>query len=102
MFLERYVPEVTEATTNYILRAEYEARHNNLEARVVKIEADLNAVRTDINMKIDKVIDRLDTLRDDVYKYRDSSLKMALGWLISFLIGGGGLFGLLELLHVLK
>lgn len=93
---------IHDTTTNYITRAEYEARHSNLEARLVKVEGDIASLRSDINGKIDKVIDRLDTLRDDVYKYRSQSLATALGWVISFIIGGSGLFGLLEILHVLK
>lgn len=93
---------IHDSTTNYITRAEYEARHNNLEARIVKIESDMASLRTDINGKIDKVIDRLDSIKDDVYKYRSQSLATALGWVISFIFGGSGIFGLLEILHVLR
>ena len=93
---------IHDTTTNYITRAEYEARHNNLEARIVKIEGDLASLRTDVNGKLDKMIDRLDGLKDDVYKYRSQSLATALGWLVSFVLGSGGLFGLLSLLHVLR
>lgn len=93
---------IHDSTTNYISRGEYNAAHSALEARVLKIEADLALMRTDLSTKIDKLVDRIDILREDMYKYRTSSLQTALGWMVSFLVGGGGLFGLLEILKVIK
>ena len=93
---------IHDTTTNYITRAEYAAAHSALEARVVKIEADMAVMRSDLSQKIDKLLDKIENLRDDMYKYRTTSLSTALGWAISFIIGSGGLFGLLELLHAFK
>lgn len=89
-------------TSNYILRAEYEARQAGLDARLTKTEAEIAALRHDVNEKLDKVVSKIDELRDDVYKYRDGSLKTALGWMVSFTVGGGGMVALLQALHVIK
>lgn len=90
------------SVTNYILRAEYESRSSALETRMLKMEAENAQLRTDFNTRLDKVVDKIDLLRDDVYKYRDSSLKTAIGWIISFIVGGTGMVGLLQALHVLR
>jgi hypothetical protein len=90
------------ATSNIILRAEYEARQASIDARVTKIESELAALRHDVNEKLDKVVSKIDDLRDDVYRYRDTALKTAVGWMISFIIGSGGMVALLQVVHVIR
>ncbi len=87
---------------DYITLREYEIRHSELATRIVKIETELNMTKQEFNTKLDKLLDKFDQFRGDMYSYRNSILLRIIGWGISFVVGGGGMIGLLQVFHLLK
>lgn len=90
-----------ENTTNYITRAEYEARHASLTAMVSQIETRIYAeqatTKVDIDKKFEKLIKGLEDLKENITDNRAKNLRYVVSVLASFLIGGGGI-ALLEYL----
>ncbi|SRR6266487_3032893 len=99
------MPALTEDTTNFITRAEYEARHSALVTQQAAIEARLNneqaSLKADIDRKFDKMIDGLEKLKEDVYANRNQNLRYVVSVLISFLLGGGAL-ALIQFTHIVR
>jgi hypothetical protein len=109
---------------NIITRAEYEKRHDELTAgfraqiarldsRIDKAETADSSLKTQMDLRFDRLVDKIDnsekllssqigTLKDDIYRTKTSDLWRVLGWFVSFVIGGGGVFGLLQVFHLLK
>jgi hypothetical protein len=107
-----------------LTREEYERRHAELsalvvshiarvDARIDKVEQTDLAAKTQLDAKFEKLTDKIDnsekllssqisTLKDDIYRTRTSDLWRVISWGVSFLLGGGGVFGLLQVLHLLK
>ena len=112
------------ADTDYITRGEYDHRHQELadqfavqiqrlDNRIDKAELSDTTLKTQIDFKFDKVTDKIDaterllstqigTLKDDIYRTRTTDLWRVLGWGVSFVLGGGGMFGLLQVFHLLR
>ena len=112
------------ADTDYITRSEYDRRHQELadqfavqiqrlDNRIDKAELSDTTLKTQIDSKFDKVTDKIDaterllstqigTLKDDIYRTRTTDLWRVLGWGVSFVLGGGGMFGLLQVFHLLR
>lgn len=99
--------------TDEITRTEYETRHAEMAARITAVEAQLStrintvetsmyALRHDLEAKIDRVLDKLDTVKDDIHRTRMSIARYVISMGVSAIFGGGGLFGLLQLFHLLK
>jgi hypothetical protein len=109
---------------NPITRAEYEKRHeelsialnaqiSRLDARIDKTETADSSLKSQMDVRFDRLADRIDnsekllssqisTLKDDIYRTRTSDLWRVLGWCASFVLGGGGMFGLLQVFHLLR
>ncbi len=112
------------ADTDYITRGEYDRRYRELadqfaaqvqrlDARIDKTEMSDTALKTQIEAKFDKVTDKIDaterllstqigTLKDDIYRTNSNNLWRVLSWGVSFVLGGGGMFSLLQLFHLIK
>ena len=97
----------------YVTRVEYEARHANLEQRVSKVEATIDAYRTAFDAKLDKISDKvgsvetnlshqIGSMKDAFYRDKSTTARWAIGALVSFLTGGGGMIGLLQVFHLLR
>ncbi len=112
------------AVNDPVLRMEYEKRHDELssnvqaqiarlDARIDKTEIANEALKLQIDARFDKLGDKIDnsekllssqfsTLKDDIYRTKTSDLWRILGWGFSFVFGGGGMFALLQIFHLLK
>ena len=112
------------ADTDFIGRVEYEKRHDDLtlafnaqiarlDARIDKTEIAGAALRTQLDARFDKLGDKIDTsekllsnqfstLKEDIYRTKTSDLWRVMGWGVSFLLGGGAITALLQLLHFIK
>ena len=112
------------ADTGPITREEFERRHSDLsttinahiarlDARIDKVEQTDQATRAIISGKFEKLADKIDatqnllstqfsTLKDDIYRTQAGNLWRVIGWGVSFLLGGGGVFGLLQVFHLLR
>lgn len=107
-----------------LLKDEYYRNLSTYETRLLRLESVDGLLRTDIDAKIDKILTRIDTtnntlttkidttnttlttqignLKDDVQGSRVSFLKWVISMGLSTVVGGGGLLGILEVLHLLK
>lgn len=101
------------ADTDYITRGEFNVQVARIDARLDKLEAADSSVKAQLDAKFDRLADRIDsserllssqigTLKDDIYRTRTTDLWRVLGWGVSFVLGGGGAFGLLQVLHLIR
>lgn len=97
----------------YVTRVEYEARHANMEQRVAKVESTIDAYRMSFDAKLDKISDKvgavetnlshqIGSMKDAIYREKATTSRWAIGVLVSFLTGGGGMVGLLQVFHLLR
>ncbi len=109
---------------DHVTRSEYDTRHSEMAARITAVEAQLSTrintveasmyvLRHDLEAKLDRMLDKMDVIRnesntalgalkDDIYKTRLSVARYIISMGVSAILGSGGLFGLLNLFHLLK
>jgi hypothetical protein len=96
-------------TDEFITRSEYESRHSELSARITAVESNFSSRVSAVEAKIDRVLDRLDSIKSDnntaLTAMKEELYKTKLSWwslLISF-AGGGGLVGIAQFFfHLIK
>ena len=99
-------------------RTEYENRHTDLVLRISKLEtaqaemaryilAEMEKTRIDRETNFEKSMEAIDKVRalvdgvkDDLAKSRSATLSTVIGYIVSFVVGGGAL-GLVEFLRSL-
>ncbi len=109
---------------NPITRTEYEKRHDELalgfraqiarlDSRIDKAESSDQLLKTQMDAKFDKVFEKIETsekllskdigsLKDSINRSSQAALWRVLGWLISFILGGGGVITALQAFHLLR
>ena len=112
--IQRGIDRIERQIATLVTRAE----HIGLVERVAQIEAKMNSggvwllgeqekTRLSIEQKFDKMTAMIDAVEVKVdaittaqSSARDRTIRYIISVIVSFVLGGGGLFGLLEALHV--
>lgn len=102
-----------------IPRQEYEKRHEHIVMQVEanktdirdlrqwayteheKLRKDNEAIRDELDKKHGEMMKALGELKDEISGNRLITLRSIVGYIISFLIGGASLVGLLQALHLI-
>lgn len=102
-----------------IPRLEYEKRHEHIVEQVEanktdirdlrqwayaeheKLRKDNEAIRDELDKKHGEMMKALNDLKDEISGNRLITLRSIVGYIISFLIGGASLVGLLQALHLI-
>ena len=111
--IQRGIDRIERQIATLVTRAE----HVGLVERVAQIEGKMNSggvwllgeqekTRLSIEQKFDKMTALIQGVRDEVDQIkeaqsdaRDRTIRYIISVIVSFVLGGGGLFGLLEALH---
>ena len=86
--------------------------HATLEARVIKLEASNEGLRAEFMARFDKFDTHLTKIKDDLttqlaeykdetYNRRTDAVRWTISMLVSFLVGGSGVVGLIEVFHLI-
>lgn len=103
---------VNSDTTNYITRAEYEARHSELRTELIRLStendtyfkwvvAENDTLRKDVQAKFDTLTNMINAQAKIIDAGRVSAWKLVAISVINFMIGGG-LIAFLNYLHFPK
>ncbi len=91
----------------------FQAEVQRLDLRIDKTEIADTSLKMQIDNRFEKVLDKIEasekllssqvsTLKDDIYRTQSGNMWRVIGWGVSFVFGGGGMFALLQIFHVLK
>jgi archaellum component FlaC len=87
---------------DFVLREDFEKRLSDVNERFTRLEGNLDKQYDQINNKIDRLQDSIRQMQIDIQGNITSKWQWIAGTTISFFIGGGGIYGILSLLHGLK
>ena len=104
--------ELMHRMDNLVTQREYVDRTVNLEQRVAKLEASSETLQRDFMARFDKMDaliheikddlnNQLNAYKNDVYTRHTDAMRWTVGMIISFVLGGSGVVGLIELFHSL-
>jgi hypothetical protein len=96
------VSRTEEKFDNYLRSDAYERRHGELIERIGRLEASDLSLRSDFIAKFDVLNTTLGALTLRIEKIATSRWQWISGLALSFVVGSGGLYLLLDLVHALK